>query len=136
MSLTSFVVDSKPKENRRKMKGDNEKPTPGKPKKDDKTPPKDNTPQDSAGVQPATNPRLNKDWAVPAENYTDLHFAGRSCPRHTTKEGHSSAFCIGFHVRGTCNRGSGCKLTHLDPRDVDKATEFAAFLKPFQTKKE
>ena len=82
------------------------------------------------------NPRHNKKWEITTEKYRELYLMVKAnpsaAPNHKTKQGRILPFCLGFHVRGECKRGKECNLSHEDPRDVDKATEFANFIKPFQ----
>ena len=139
VTLPKCVVDLKAKENRQKNSaaGDDERPPPKKkPKKDESkdsplpTPPKDTS---TPPTEPAINPRFNKKWEVPNEKYRDLHQVARSTPSHVNKSNRTISFCLGYHVRGKCVRGTACNLSHDDPRDVDKEVEFSNFIKPFQS---
>lgn len=129
--LPSCIVDSKPKDNRKKQKsGDDAKAPPKKQKKEAPIPPTANTPQPAILPEPVKNPKFNDQWKVDADKFRELHLIAKTTPTHL-QNGKSTPFCLAFHSRGVCKRGKACTLSHDDPRDVDKEAEFTKFLKPF-----
>ena len=101
------------------------------PQKDDKPIPKkqkynndkkDRTPdikQKYEDAEPVKNPRPNPKWTIPTGKTFKECFHGNNQKAHPPKHDGKS-FCLLFFTCNSCRRGSECKFTHEDPRDVHK----------------
>jgi hypothetical protein len=51
-----------------------------------------------------------------------------------TPKYNNKPFCLQFHIKGVCQRGNKCNLSHDDPRDVQLDRKFTAFVnRAYQT---
>jgi hypothetical protein len=77
---------------------------------------------------PEINSKLNPEWKIPADKDFKSCFVTNGLIRETPCT-NNTPFCLQFHVRGSCNRGKNCKLSHTDPRDVNMGQTFSTFIK-------
>jgi Zinc finger C-x8-C-x5-C-x3-H type (and similar) len=75
------------------------------------------------------NRNVKQAWLLPSDKqyhhcFYDASKKTNTIPRHEDKE-----FCIKFFVLGECARGSTCKFSHKDPRDVGLENQFDTFIK-------
>ena len=86
--------------------------------------PSNNSSNSSPGLQ---NKRWNDDWKVPANKTFKECYVDNELIKETPKY-NGKPFCLQFHIRGTCSRGSKCPLVHDDPRDVRLDLKFNQFV--------
>jgi hypothetical protein len=116
-------------ENKNEYNNNNKKEYSGNNKeRTDKKPYRNDSPSTSNDSSNSTqNPNINPKWKIPnfkqfKEYFIDTHLI-QETPQHSNKP-----FCLQYHTKGVCHRGSRCNLSHEDPRNVKMKQKFSSFI--------